>query len=157
MRQLLAIVFTVVLIVTPSCKFIKEKGLFGRKQDTIAAWQAKQESKRITDSLRVIQERLDAIETARADSLRAIEDERLAWESKHKYNIIVGSFITPEYAKTHADTYKSMGYDTRIIKLPGTNFELVSAKAFDKFSNAVVSLAQFQDTVDMNAWMYIIK
>lgn len=157
MRQLLAIVITVFLLVSPSCKFIKEKGLFGRKQDTLAAWQAKQESKRITDSLRVIQERLEAIEIAKADSLKAIEDERIAWESKFKYNIIVGSFITPEYAKNHAETYRKMGYDPRIIKLPGTDFELVSAQAFDNFANAVVRLAQFQDTVDMNAWMYVIK
>ena len=157
MRHLLAIVFIIILLVSPSCKFVKEKGLFGRKQDTLAAWQAKQESKRITDSLRVIQERLEAIQNARADSLKAIEDERLAWESKFKYNIIVGSFITPEYAKTHAETYRSLGYDPRIIKLPGTDFELVSAEAFDNFAKAVVRLAQFQDTVDMNSWMYVIK
>ena len=40
-----------------------------------------------------------AIENAKLDSIRKADEERLAMESKYKYNIIVGSFITPEYAK----------------------------------------------------------
>ena len=33
-----------------------------------------------------------------------------------KYNIIVGSFITPEYAKGLAEDYRKQGYDSKIIK-----------------------------------------
>jgi hypothetical protein len=157
MRHLLSVTIILILLINPSCKFIREKGLFGKKHDTQAAWQAKQDSIRVADSIRIIQDRLLAIEKAKADSLSKIEAERLAWDSKYRFNIIVGSFITPEYARNHAADYKKLGYDAKIIKFPGTKFELVSAEGHDNFKKAVERLAQFQDTVEMNAWLYIKK
>jgi hypothetical protein len=117
----------------------------------------RQDSIRVADSIRVIQERLMAIEKAKTDSINKIEADRLAWESKFRYNIIVGSFITPEYARAQAEVYRKMGYDPKIIQLPGTKFELVSAEGLDNFKKAVERLAQFQDTVELKAWMYIKK
>lgn len=154
MKHLTALVLVLILIMTPSCKFFKGKKLFGRKADTTAVWQARQDSIRVGDSIRVVQERLFAIENARQDSLRVIE-EKNAWENKFKYNIIVGAFITPEYAKAHSDDYRQRGYEARIIKVEGSRFELVSAEAHDSFRKAVSRLQQFQDTVEINAWMYI--
>jgi hypothetical protein len=157
MKQFLAIIIMVIIVITPSCKFIREKGWFGKKDNKLAELQAVQDSIRVADSIRVIQERLMAIEKAKADSLSRIEAEKLALESKYRYNIIVGSFITPEYATAHAETYRKKGYDTKIIKFPGTRFELVSAEGYDNFTKAVKRLKQFQDTVELDAWMYIKK
>ena len=98
-----------------------------------------------------------AIERAKADSLDVIEAESAAWDSKYRYNIIVGSFITPAYARNHAEDYKKMGYDPKIIQLPGTKFELVSAEGYDSFNKAVERLTQFQDTVAYDSWLYIKK
>lgn len=157
MRHLTALFVIILLVVFPSCKYFKGKKLFGKKADTMAVWQAKQDSIRVADSLRKVEERLKAIENARLDSLRKAEEDRRAWELKYKYNIIVGSFITPEYAKNYAENYRSKGYDARIIKMKDSRFDLVSAEAHDSFRKAVARLAEFQDTVETEAWMYIVK
>jgi hypothetical protein len=154
MRHLTALIIILILVMTPSCKFFKGKKLFGKKADKMIVWQARQDSIRVGDSILAVQSRLVIIENARLDSLRVIE-EKNAWENKFKYNIIVGAFITPEYAIAHSDDYRQRGYDTRIIKVDGSRFELVSAEAHESFRKAVSRLQQFQDTVEINAWMYI--
>lgn len=157
MRHFSAIILIVLLTVLPSCKFFKGRGLFGKKANTMALLLAQQDSIRVADSIRSIQDRLVAIETLKLDSARIADDARLVLVSNHKYNIIVGSFITPEYAKKHAEDYRKKGYDTKIIKMDGSRFELVSAEAHESFRKAVARLQRFQDTVELDAWMYIKK
>jgi len=149
------ILMLVILIPFTSCKWLKEKGIFGRKVDTMAVWQAKQDSIRIADSLKAVQERM-ALENQRLEQERLAEQQRLEWERKYKYNIIVGSFITPEYARNCLADYQAKGYtNARIIPLENTRFEMVSAEAHDNFRTAVNRLKQFQDTVAFDAWLYI--
>ncbi|MBA4321257.1 MAG: hypothetical protein C0408_00420 [Odoribacter sp.] len=157
MRQLTAFVFILLLSVLPSCKFLREKGIIGKKASALAALQAKQDSIRVADSIRNVQDRLLAIENARLDSVMKIDRDRLEWESRYRYNIIVGSFITPEYARLFSADMSQKGYNSRIIKLEGTKFEMVSAESHDNFRKAVNRLKQFQDTVALDAWMYIYK
>jgi hypothetical protein len=156
MRHLSAFILVLFLIILPSCKYFKG-GLFGKKQKSLAAMLARQDSIRVADSLRNIQDQIKAMENARLDSLRKAEEQRLANEGKFKYNIIVGSFITPEYAKEYAELYKKQGYDVRIIRMPGSKFELVSAEGHDSFKTAVKRLTAFQDTVSLDSWMYVKK
>lgn len=156
MRHLSAITIIMFVIFLPSCKYFKG-GLFGKKADTMAVWQARQDSIRVADSLMRVQDQLRAIENARLDSIRKADNERLAFDKKYKYNIIVGSFITPEYARDLSSEYRKNGYNSRIIKMDGSRFELVAAEAHDNFRNAVARLKEFQDTVTLDAWMYIKK
>jgi hypothetical protein len=153
MRHLSAVILVALLVVLPSCKYFKGRGLFGRKADTMAVWHARQDSIRVADSIRNAQARLMAEENARADSLRKIGEEQKAVISK--YNIIVGSFITPEYAKRLAEDYRKKGYNTNIIKMEGSRFELVSAEAYDNFKQALLRLKEFQSNIEVDAWMYI--
>ena len=95
-----------------------------------------------------------ALENARLDSLRIVGEQK-AWELQNKYHIIVGAFITPEYARAYNDVYKQRGYQSMIIKVQGSRFELVSAEAHQSFRKAVERLKQFQDTIEVDAWMYI--
>ena len=81
----------------------------------------------------------------------------MALESRFRYNIIVGSFITPQYAIDFAEVYRKKGYDTRILKVAGSRFELVSAEVHENFRKAVERLKYFQETVELEAWMYIKK
>lgn len=157
MRQLVAFGLIILLIVLPSCKFLREKGLIGRKADTMAVWQAKQDSRRVADSVKKVQDYLLAIENARLDSIKQADQERMDWESRYRYNIIVGSFLTPEYARILSAGLSQQGYKTRILKLEGTGFEMVSAEAHENFRTAVARLKEFQDTVAFDAWMYIIR
>jgi hypothetical protein len=157
MRQLLIILIIALLIAFPSCKYFKAGGLFGKKARTMAILKAQEDSIRVADSLQKIKERLMANENAKLDSIRNAEEARLAMESKYKYNIIVGSFLTPGYAKGLAEEYTKQGYDPKIIKMEGGRFDLVSIEAYDNFRKAVSRLKQFQDTVQFESWMYVKK
>ncbi|MGQ9621609.1 MAG: hypothetical protein ACUVTX_11625, partial [Bacteroidales bacterium] len=141
----------------PSCKWLKEKGIFGRKADTMAIWQARQDSIRVADSIRAAQERI-ALENQRLEQERLAEQQKLEWERKYKYNIIVGSFITPEYARNCLADFQSRGYtEARLIPLENTRFEMVAAEAHNKLGTAIKRLEQFQDTVAFDAWLYIFR
>jgi hypothetical protein len=155
MRHLAAILLAMLILLAPSCTYFKNNKLFGKKEKTIAALRAQQDSIRVADSIRNVQKHLLDMENARLDSIRSAEEARVAFEKKNKYNIIVGSFITPEYAKNLADTYRQEGYNPTIIKMEGNNFELVSAESHGNFLKAVDRLRQFQDTVAFDTWMFI--
>jgi hypothetical protein len=155
MRNIL-IITAALLISLSSCKFIKEKGWFGTsKADTLVAWQAKQDSIRVADSIEVEIEKMKMQEQERLDSLQAIEDARMEWESRFKYHIIVGSFLTPEYANDYLAYYQSMGYNATIVPGPKGRFNLVSAEVHESISEAIRRLAAYQDTVDFESWLYI--
>jgi hypothetical protein len=157
MRQLAAFIFIMLLVILPSCKFLREKGLIGKKATALAALKAKQDSIRVADSIKKVQDQIMALEKAKLDSIAKVDQDRIAWESKNRYNIIVGSFITPEYARNYSADLSKKGFNTKIIKLEGTKFEMVSAEAHDNFRTALSRLKQFQDTVAFDSWMYIIN
>lgn len=154
MRHLSAFVLIVLLAIMPSCKYFGGKGSAKKKAE--AAMLARQDSIRVADSIRKVQDAMMAEEKARLDAAKA-EEEKAAMDAKFKYNIIVGSFITPAYAVKLSEDYKKQGYDTRIIKVEGSKFELVAAESHESFRKAVARLKEFQDTIQIDAWMYIKK
>jgi len=150
------IVFLAILLILPvSCKKIQERGLFGKKAKTLEMLLAQQDSIRVADSILRVENRLRAVEEARLDSLIRAEQEKAAYEARPKYNIVVGSFITPEYAKAWAEEYRKMGYDPQIIRMTESRFDLVVAESHEQYSMAVRRLEQFHDTVEIDAWLYV--
>ncbi|HBC79952.1 MAG TPA: hypothetical protein DCZ51_15070 [Bacteroidales bacterium] len=145
------------MILAPSCKKIKERGLFGKKGKTLDMLKAQQDSIRVADSLKKVEIRIRAIEEARLDSILQAEQEKAAYQARNKFNIIVGSFVTPEFAQAWAEEYRKQGYDTKVIRMPDSKFELVVAESYDRLSKAMQRLSQFQDTVDIDSWLYISK
>jgi hypothetical protein len=110
----------------------------------------------VADSLKVIREAeiAQAREQAYQDSLMRIDEEMNYYDNQFRYHIIVGSFITPEYALDHADFYTSMGYQTQIFE--GVNgFDLVSAMDLEDYSQSLYQLENFKDTVEIESWLYI--
>jgi hypothetical protein len=155
MRQLAVFIVIILFVVFPSCKFLREKGLWGHRVDTMAVWQAKRDSARVVDSIRNVQNRLLAIENARLDSVRKADQDKMEFETKYKFNIIVGSFITPQYARDYLAEMLKKGYKARLLKLEGTQFEMVSAEAHESFRQSINRLKQFQDTIATDAWLYV--
>ena len=153
MRHLTVIFLIVLLALAPSCKYFKGKKLFGHKNDIMAVWKSQQDSLRVADSIRAIGERMQAKENAKLDSIRVVE-ERKTVEGKKKFSIIVGSFITPGYAKKLAEVYQQKGYETSIINMEGGRFELVSAESLDNFHKAISRLRYFQGNEEVDAWIY---
>lgn len=152
---LLSIIFTLSL---SSCKFIKEKGWFGKdKADTLIVWQVKQDSIRVAREAEVELQRIRMIQQAQIDSLQSIENEQLEYDTRFKFHIIVGSFLTPEYAVDHVDLYNSMGYDATVFQGPEKRFHFVSAEAHESMNRALSRLIAFQDTVEFEAWLYILN
>lgn len=153
-----SVVFLAVLPILPvSCKKIRERGLFGKKAKTLEMLLAQQDSIRVADSLKKVENRLRAVEEARLDSLVRAEQEKAVFETTRKYNIVVGSFITPEYALAWAEEYRKMGYDPQIIRMTDTRFELVVAESHEQYLRAFRRLEQFRDTVEIDAWLYVRK
>jgi hypothetical protein len=157
MKHFSTLLFIAFLIFSPSCKNIREKGLFGKKAKALEMLKAQQDSIRVADSLKRVENRLKAIEEARQDSIRIAEEERQAYEARNKYNIIVGGFVIPENANAWANEYRKRGYDARVIKMDNSKFELVVAESYERFSKAIERLEQFQDTVDIDTWLYVKK
>ena len=154
MKKLIFILFAI-LVSFSSCKFVKEKGWFGLKNaDTMDAYLRKQDSIHIADSLSKVIALQKAIEQARQDSINKAEQERLEMLARFKYHIIVGSFITPEFADEWSVYYNSIGYVTEILKADN-EFNLVSARRYDNMKDAVLDLERFKDTVQVDAWVYI--
>jgi hypothetical protein len=157
MRHLSINILIVLMPVFPSCKYFKTNRLFGRKAAAEAVLKAKRDSTRVADSINEVYDQLVALENEKIADARKADALKLSGDNKYRYNIIVGSFITPEYAKKYAEVYRNKGYDTKIIKPEGTRFELVSAAASEHLGDAVSRLKEFQDTIEIQAWMYIKK
>ena len=154
MRKLIFILFAI-SITFSSCKFVKEKGWFGFKNaDTMDAYLRKQDSIHVADSISKVIAMQKAIEQVRLDSIQKAEMERLDRQARFKYHIVVGSFITPQYADEWSVYYNSMGYGTEILKA-GNRFNLVSARKYDNMRDALIDLRHFKDTVQIDAWVYI--
>ena len=145
------------LVLAPSCRKIKERGLFGKKGKTLEMLRAQQDSIRVADSIKRVENRIRAMEEARLDSILQAEQEKAAYAARNRFNIIVGSFVTPEFAQAWAEEYRKQGYDTKVIRMPDSKFELVVAESYDRFSKAMQRLTQFQDTVDIDSWLYVSK
>ena len=155
MKYLSIILVLLIFATAPSCKFLREKKIIGRKKTEQAELLEKQRQARIADSLKKVRELNEARESARLDSIRIAEEQRLAMASR--YNIVVGAFITPEYARQWADEYRSRGYNPEIIQMEGGRFELVVAEAYENAGEAIRRVNQFQDTVQIDALIYSKK
>jgi hypothetical protein len=152
MRHLLATLLVSLLVIFPSCKYFKG-GLFGKKSQSLVEMMARQDSILAADSIRKAQERLLSLESAKLESAKQADVEQLTLENK--FNIIVGSFITPDYAKGFSELYRNQGFETRIIKMEGSQFELVSTESFKSYKEAFVRLKEFQNSTGHDAWIYI--
>ena len=110
----------------------------------------------MADSIRKVQDKLLAIENAKLDSIRTEGRGKKGWlEVRTSIILLSEVLLLLNMPKDYAESYRQQGYDPKIIKMEGSNFELVSAESHENLRKAISRLHQFQDTVEIDAWMYI--
>lgn len=117
--------------------------------------QARIDSIRAADSLRNEEALMRAVEEARLDSLRRAEEERALLMEARKYNIVVGSFLTPSFAESYAAEFRELGYNTEVLSEEGSPYSLVVAESHPRYPAAARRIEQFHDTVSIDAWIYV--
>lgn len=117
----------------------------------------KQDSVRVSDSLRFIQEEQISLENSRLDSVRKEDENRKIQNSRLKYKIIVGSFTNFQNARDLSESYKSRGFNSDIINANDDSVEYVSAEAYDNQKQAMERLREFKTTIEPKAWLYVVK
>lgn len=151
MRRTILVLLASVMLLTPSCDFFESINPFGRKAREAEALRRQQEAFRVADSIRVANEQAEAEKARQAEQARLAEQEALELS---KYHVIVGSFLTPEYADSWLEHIKEFGYDARIVDMDGGRWHLVSAKSFSDLHEAFSALNGIQDNIDGEAWVY---
>jgi len=149
------IVLAGILLLTPSCDFMKSINPFGKKAREAEALRQQQEAFRVADSIRVANEKQAEAERARQAEL-AVEAEQQA-RVMSDYHVIVGSFLTPAYADAWLEHIRSLGYDPSIINKNGNRWNLVSARSFSTLRDAFNALGPIQDNINGEAWVYKIQ
>jgi cell division protein FtsN len=152
MKRLSLVFLAAVLLLTPSCDFMKSINPFGKKARETEALRQQQEAFRIADSIRVANEQQAEAERARQAELAGEAEEQVSVMTG--YHVIVGSFLTPSYADSWLEHIKSFGYDARIIDMNGGKWQLVSARSFPDLHAAWNSIESIQDKINGEAWVY---
>jgi cell division protein FtsN len=152
MKKLIPVLLAVIMLLTPSCDFMKSINPFGKKKRQTEALQKQQEAFRVADSIRVANEQAAAAEKARQEELDRIAAQ--ATLELSKYHVITGSFLTPEYADDWLGHMKDLGYAAQLVDMNGGRWHLVSAKSFDTMREAWNAVGTIQDNINGEAWVY---
>ncbi|HNX84217.1 MAG: hypothetical protein KBB24_02490 [Bacteroidales bacterium] len=152
MKKLSLVLLAAVLVLTPSCDFMKSINPFGKKAREAEALRQQQEAFRIADSIRVANEKQAEAERARQAEMAVAAEEQTRVMTG--YHVIVGSFLTPEYADAWLEHIKSFGYDAQLVGMNGGRWQLVSAQAFPNLHQAWNALGTVQDRINGEAWVY---
>ena len=152
------IVIILLFLCLPSCRYLREKGIFLDKNVKLVLLKVKQDSILRADSLIKTGTFANSAIEAQQDPQARIEDEQLSGEEiNNMYYIIIGSFSNPENAKLAARQYTSQGFNPSVIQTTdrnGKKIELVSARTFADYDEAAVYLKEFQSNIDPGAWIY---
>lgn len=152
MNKLSLLLLAGILLLTPSCDFMKSINPFGKKARETETLRQQQEAFRVADSIRVVNEEKAEAERARQAELARVAEEEAQVVSG--YHVIVGSFLTPAYADAWLEHIKGLGYDARIVNMNGGRWQLVSARSFTSLHAAWNELGSIQDNINSEAWVY---
>jgi hypothetical protein len=157
MRYIIFLILLLFSLPNSSCKFISTNILSNETELKKNLFKQKQDSIRIADSLKIIQEEQISLENSKLDSVRKEDENRRILNGRLKYKIIVGSFTNSQNARDLLESYKSRGFNSDIIISEADSIEYVSAEAFDDERKAMERLKEFKATIDSKAWLYVAK
>jgi len=152
MKKTISIALVCLLLMATSCRYIESHNPFNKKKrERELVMERRMDSIRVADS--VNRTHLAVRQKAVEDSLAAAAANRVN-DAELKYHIIIGSFITPEYADAYASFYSGKGLEAKIIDKANSRFRLVTASSFASLSEASGALASVRETVEAGSWIY---
>lgn len=151
MKKIVTVLMLATLLLTPSCDFVRSHNPFTKKQREAEALRKQQEEFRIADSLKLVEEQAAKERELQAEQARIAEQEAL---EQSKYHIIVGSFLTPDYATAYLDHITQMGYTPRMVEMEGGRWKLISVSSYATLNEARNALKQYQSDVQVDAWIF---
>ncbi|MCI0523566.1 MAG: SPOR domain-containing protein [Bacteroidales bacterium] len=151
MKKLFMVLLAGMVLLTPSCDFAKSINPFGKKAREAEALRQQQEAFRVADSIRVANEQAALEQQRQAELARQAEQEAL---ERSLYHVIVGSFLTPEYADHWLRHITEIGYNARLVEMDGGRWRLVSANSFATLREAYNALEDIQNNINGDAWVY---
>jgi hypothetical protein len=157
-RYLITIELLLLILVLPSCTYLKQRLNLGEYSIKSAIKWAEQDSVRVADSLNRIMAERNTFKKTLTDSIMSLEEKSQPGSAiRSSYQIIIGSFASTENAKKVADQYSRKGYKTSMIHGSNRNGEkvvMVSVKSFDNADEARNFLKEFKKNIDSKAWLY---
>lgn len=132
-------------LLASGCRFFKGKE--EKKADTMAVWQAKQ------DSINKVQAAIAAKEKAVQDSLQRVQ-EMLA---KFRFHLIIGSFKVPTNADNWQQEVVKMGFASpKIVESPN-GYKMVSIGAYENYSKAFTEIKRIQESRQDSIELWIFE
>jgi hypothetical protein len=144
----------VILLVVPSCKFIKTKILSKNKVDTLSSVIDTMSQAEQVDSSILQDMAAQAQQETQAPA--DVVENRTVPSSNAGYYMIVGCFMVPENASKYAEKIRSMGYEGEIISGNG-GFQMVTARSYDNYRASIAEIDQLRSAITPNAWVYVRK
>jgi cell division protein FtsN len=155
MRKVL--ILTLLLAFTFSgCQFF-ERFKKDKAADTLAVWEAKQDSIKQVEMLKAkkFEEARRAKEKAIQDSLMRVRE----MEARNKFHVIIGSFKVPTNADEYQKQVATFGFqDPKIVESPN-GFKMVSIGAFETYSKATNEIVRVNRTKEepIELWVYEVR
>ena len=131
-----------------NCKFFEKRTLFTKEVDTLLEIP----DEPIEDTAVVVEmpEEPQPVAPMEAPEKQVMKPQM----NGDKYYMIVGCFLTPQYADAYSEKIGAMGYNTQIISRPD-GFNMVAAQSYNNFRDAVNDLSSFRSNVQVNSWVYV--
>jgi cell division protein FtsN len=150
-----ALIFTLLLAFTlTGCRFF-ERFKSDKGDDTLVAWQVKQDSIKKVEMLKAkrLEEARRANEKAIQDSLMRIRE----MEAKNRYHVIIGSFKVPNNANEFQKQVAKLGFQNpKIVESPN-GFKMVSVGAFETYSKAANEILRINRSKEEPVEMWVYK
>lgn len=149
------LLFVVILALTmSSCDFVNKKFRKNKAADTLAAWEAKQDSIKKAKALRAkkIEAARLAKEKAVQDSLQQVQE----MQARNRYHVIIGSFKVPSNADEFQNKVSALGFNNAQIVESSNGFRMVSVAAFDTYSKGANEILRINRSREepIELWVY---
>ena len=144
----------VVLLVMPSCKFIKTK-ILSKKVDTLSVFNDTLAKAEPIDTA-FQQETTNYVQPEPQASVSVEQNKPALTVTDAQFYMIVGCFVVPENASKYAEKIRSMGYEGEVIA-GRDGYQMVTAKSYGSFRTSVSEIEQFRTNVTPNAWVFVKK